>query len=194
MNTDNLEPVSPGHRAKRAPTFFACRFAIKPCAGPARAGRATVRAAADRVAFRPPARTANALRARGAGDCRSLLQSVVSAVSVAVLTAVAIAPTGSIAGTLGRVGAIERNPNALIIDGRKYRVAAESTLTAAEKDGSAAAVITMRSIRVGDYVVYESDDSVIKSLQRVSPSNIDMPPAVPLPLQPGRSSQSGQGR
>lgn len=86
------------------------------------------------------------------------------------------------AATLGRVTAVESAVNALFIDGEGYRLTAESRLFDAAAKGDQPLVITPSSIRVGDYVVFERDGVVIRTLKRMSSSQIDLPPLSPSPL------------
>ena len=94
----------------------------------------------------------------------------------------------AVAGTLGRIDAIERNPNIVIVNGEALRLTAESRLYGSDPALEQPTIITFRSLSAGDYVVVERDGSVIKTLQRIDAQSIDAPASAPVPIRP-RSDQ-----
>ena len=97
-----------------------------------------------------------------------------------------LATPASIAETLGQVTAVERNPNAVVIGGERFRVSAATRLFEVTESSGEETVITWQSISVGDFVLYEANGAVLKTLQRMNPAAIDAAPPSPLQIDPGR--------
>jgi hypothetical protein len=107
----------------------------------------------------------------------------------ALLLALTIGPLAvnpAAAATVSRITAVERDRNVITVGTEQLRLTAESRLSEVGEAMDRPAVITYQSLSVGDYVIVERDGDVIKSLQRVDPASIDLPAAIPLPVQPGR--------
>jgi hypothetical protein len=162
MRTIVEKELSPGQAAKRAPAYDARHSLSRTSGGD----------------FARPNRTISALT-YAKGLPRALLVCV-------GLVLASVPAFETIAGTVGRVTAVERNPNAVVIDGQRFLVVAESQVYGATPGSSDSAVVTFGAVSEGDLVVYEYDGAVIKSIQLVPAADIDAPPAAPLPVRPGQ--------
>jgi hypothetical protein len=162
MRTIVDKELSPGQAARRAPLHGARKSLFRT----AEAGLAR------------PSRASSALTC-----AKALPRALLVCVGLVLATAPALE---TLAGTLGRVTAVQRNPNAVVIDGQRFLVVAESQLYEAIPGSSDPAVVSFGAVSEGDLVVYENDGAVIKSIQRVPAADIDAPPAAPLPVRPGQ--------
>jgi len=101
------------------------------------------------------------------------------------LASVQFAADVAVAETLGQVTAVDARRQAIEIAGELLTVKAGLELRDATdaNGGGADETMPFQALSAGDYVLFEREGQVLTRLRRVAPSDIDVPPASPVPLR-----------